>query len=201
MPELDGKPIWPAVSVRDVGARDDGLPGADGQEAPLVLGRRVDERLGHRLERNPAEDADARVAGAAAEVPDSLVAECLELAQRQLAARRPDLLQADHIRLPLCDPPDKAATDGGPDAIHVQRDNVHGRDDASSVRERRRRGRVWRPAWPCRRIRESWLYVLFTARALTAILSQMRRSRRGGRGTLAVMLTLLVVIGAAGVVD
>jgi hypothetical protein len=52
-----------------------------------------------------------------------------------------------------------------------------------------------------RDIRESWLYVRFTARALTAILSQMRRSRRGGLGTLALMLTLLVAIGAAGVVD
>src|SRR4051812_42109526 len=141
MRELDGNPFRPAVAVRDVAARDDCLAGADSQEAPLVLNGRVVEWLDHRLESNAAEDADARVAGTAAEVPDALVPELLEVAQRQLAARRPDLLQADDIRLPLCDPPDQAATDGGPDAVHVQRDNVHGRDDASSVRAPRRLSR------------------------------------------------------------
>jgi len=134
MRELHRKPFRTAVSVRHVRARDHRLAGAYRQEAPLVLRSRVVERVGHRLESNPAEDADAGVAWSAAEVPDALVAELLELAQRQLGTRRPDLLQADEIRSPLRDPPDKAAADGGADAVHVQRDDVHERDDATSGR-------------------------------------------------------------------
>src|SRR4051794_15923529 len=134
MRELHREPFGAAVSVRQVRARDHRLAGAYGHEAPLLLRSGVVERVGHPLESSPAENADAGIAGTVAEVPDAFVAELLKLAQRQLATCRPDLLQTDEIRSPLRDPPDKAAADGGADAVDVQRDNVHEGDDASSGR-------------------------------------------------------------------
>src|SRR3954447_26158452 len=142
MRELHREPFMAAVSVRHVHARDHRLAGAYCKKAPLVLGSWVVEQVDHRFEPDSAEDADAGVAWSTAEVPDALVAEPLELAQRQLALRRPDLLQADQLRSLLRDPLKQTAADGGADAVHVQRDNAHERDDANGV-SKARNGR-----WP-----------------------------------------------------
>src|SRR3954465_1215253 len=134
MRQLHREPFRAAVSVRHVRVRDHRLAETYCKKAPLVLGSRIVEQVDHRFEPDSAEDADAGVAWSAAEVPDALVAELLELAQRQLATRRPDLLQADQLRALLRDPPKQAAADGGTDAVHVQRDNLHERGDANSGR-------------------------------------------------------------------
>src|SRR3954447_4188548 len=134
MRELHREPFMAAVSVRHVHVRDHRLAGAYCKKAPLVLGSWVVEQVDHRFEPDSAEDADAGVAWSAAEVPEALVAEPLELAQRQLALRRPDLLQADQLRSLLRDPLKQTAADGGADAVHVQRDNAHERGDTNSGR-------------------------------------------------------------------
>src|SRR4051794_35957950 len=105
MRQLHREPFRAAVSVRHVRVRDHRLAGAYGKEAPLVLRSRIVEPVDHRFEPDSAEDADAGVAWSATEVPGALVAELLDLAQRQLALRRPDLLQADQLRSLLRDPP------------------------------------------------------------------------------------------------
>src|SRR4051794_29563705 len=134
MRQLHREPFRAAVSVRHVRVRDHRLAGPYCQEAPLVRGSRIVEQFDHRFEPNSAENADAGVAWPAAEVPDALVAELLQLAQRQLALRRRDLLQANELRSLLRDPAKQAAADGGADAVHVQRDNVHEHGDANSGR-------------------------------------------------------------------
>ena len=48
---------------------------------------------------------------------------------------------------------------------------------------------------------QTWLYVLFTAGCVAAMLPSMLRRLAPGFGTIAVTLVLLAAIGAAGVVD
>jgi len=56
--ELHREAFRARVSVRHVRVRDHRLAGAYRQEASLLLRGRVVERIGHRLESSPAEDAE-----------------------------------------------------------------------------------------------------------------------------------------------
>src|ERR1044072_1677457 len=107
MRELHRESFWAGVSVRHVRVRDHRLADAYGQEAPLTLGRRIVDRLGHRLRTSPAEEAGTGGARPRTESPAPFVAELPQPAHRQLATCRPDLLQADEIRSCRRDPPDK----------------------------------------------------------------------------------------------
>src|SRR5215213_974482 len=174
MRQLHREPFGAAVSVRHVRVRDHRLAGAYCKKAPLALGRQVVEQVDHRFETDSAEDADAGVAWSAAEVPDALVAEPLELAPRQLALRRPDLLRS------RCGAQRRRSSDRGVAGTLLFRTAARGRlsIDACGRRTecRLRQGIDARPRLLCRMRHSTWAAV--TPRLITT--SKPRRKGEVG---------------------